>query len=508
MFVFTASVSWGAAGSWEYSPYRIHVWIALAPQPELNHLVRAEIAATVLRRAGVEFRTTWEILLTEPPASLVGELMSDLPRLSAARIAQVAENQLVDDKLICVSVDANRQRSIVRARELDSHTRLWGPLVEKSTRNPEQLADTVFACLVEAFAPITRIELGETRTAVVRLRAGGLAPEGQSLIRPGRGDVLVPVIRNNDRYGKPILERTAEVPWTLLQVTGEDDINRNLLNCNVYSGMRAPIRGRTSGRKERYAVGVRRTHPATDMQVHIRTLKTTDPRVPLPGLEVYSRIPVAEPPRELTVEETKAEERTNPPEFLGYTDWSGTLRVLPAQAPLRLIYIKNGGQLLARLPTVPGYHATQLAEVPDDNPRLQAEGYVKGLNSQIMDLVAQRQILAARIRKRIAENKLEEADQLLAEFRSLPTPSDLQRDLETQMRRQVASPHPAVQTRIDKLYGETRALLPKYLDPDLSNKLMEEVRQARGRATAPTAPTAKSQARAPRPATRELQAAA
>ena len=196
-------------------------------------------------------------------------------------------------------------------------------------------------------------------------------------------------------------------------------------------------------------------HPQTEVTIQVRTLKTGEPAVPLAGLELYSKIPSPEPPRERTAEEAQAEEQRNPPEFVGLTDWRGRIAIAPSAAPLRLVYVKNGGQLLARLPIVAGYHAQQVAEVPDDNPRLQAEGFIRGMNGQIMDLVAQRQILAARVRKRIAENKLDEAQELLDQIRALKTRNDVQRELDMQARRQLASPYLAVQARIDKLYGDT-----------------------------------------------------
>ena len=236
------------------------------------------------------------------------------------------------------------------------------------------------------------------------------------------------------------------------------------------------------------------------MTVQVRALKTGEPAVPLGGLELYSKVPLAEPPRERTADEAKAEEQRNPAEFVGLTDWRGQIAIAPSAAPLRLMYVKNGGQLLARLPIVAGYHSQQVAEVPDDNPRLQAEGFIRGMNGQIMDLVAQRQILTAHIRKRITENKLDEAQQLLEQLRTLKTRNDVQRELDMQARRQLASPYLSVQARIDKLYGDTRALLAKFLDADLPNQLMAEIRQAReGGGAKPKGPTTESQAAAPEP---------
>lgn len=492
LLVLLVALQHASAASWEYAPYDIRVWMAVAPRAELPEPVRREIAETVQRRAEVEFSSTWNLSQSPPPASLAVELALGLERVDAARVLAVEPKALAHDKLLCVRIDANPTEFLIQARELDGSTAHWGPLVERRVHNPHALAASVFSTILAAFAPIARIETGEAQTAVVRLRAGGLALDDDSPVRVGHGDVLVPIIRNNDRYGNLILERTAEIPWTLLQVTGADRNNANLLDCNVYSGMRAPIRGRASSRRERYALRVRAVHPQTEVVLQVRPLKTGEPSLPLAGLEMYSKIPVPEPPRERTPEEALAEEQRNPPEFIGLTDWQGRIAIASTDAPVRLVYVKNGGQLLARLPIVAGYHLRQVAEVPDDNPRLQAEGFIRGMNGQIMDLVAQRQILATRIRRRIAENKLDEAQRLLEQLRALKSRNDIQRELDLQARRQLTSPYLSVQARIDKLYGDTRALLTKFLDPDLPNQLMAEIRQAREGGAGPKAPSADS----------------
>ena len=163
-----------AAASWEYSPYNIRVWLAVAPRAELTSQVRQEIVETIRRRAEIEFTSTWNLNPAQPPAALAAELALGLERIGTARFLAVEPKVLTDDKLICVRVDSDVRGYLIQVRELDGHTGRIGPLVERQVQNPHVLGASVYSAIVATFAPITRIESGETQTAVVRLRAGWL----------------------------------------------------------------------------------------------------------------------------------------------------------------------------------------------------------------------------------------------------------------------------------------------------------------------------------------------
>jgi hypothetical protein len=251
--------------------------------------------------------------------------------------------------------------------------------------------------------------------------------------------------------------------------------------------MRSPIHGRSvsTSRRERWAIKVRPRYPAAALFVESKPMKRNDAKRMLAGIEVFSKTPEPEPPKELSEDETKTVEKKNPPELLGVTDWRGSLSVGQEGPTLRILYLKNGGLLLARLPVVPGLNERQVAEIPDDDPRLQAEGFVRGMNSEVTDLVIQRQLIAVRMRKKIKEGKLDEAEKLFEEFRGLKTLNDLQQMLNVQLQRQRPTNSPAVRQRIDKLYGEERELLAKYIDAELQVKLLAELTAARANPTPP-----------------------
>ncbi|MFV1967907.1 MAG: hypothetical protein ACC628_20945, partial [Pirellulaceae bacterium] len=489
---------------WEYAPYRVQIWLAVQPSASLNQRVQRILMETIVSRAELEIGAPWTLTLNQAPDSMFADVAFGLDKITTSEILNFDEEVLEEDKLFLLRVSANAREYALQAREFDCRTYRWGPIVTRTVRNPRELPRAAFDVVAAAFAPVTRIEGGKGKTAVVRLRAGGLVSSNDSPAYIGKGDVLLPIIRNNDRYGKATPDKINEIPWTLLQVTGRGQNNPSILDCNVYSGMRSPIRNRVSSRKERYAIGIRAVHESTRLVVESRVRKRDQQPPRLGGLEIYSKTPSPEPPVEKTADEKRQDERRDPPEYLGLTDWRGELEIGPGSAPCRILYIKNGGQLLARLPMVPGRELQQIAQVPDDAPRLQAEGYIKGVHGEIMDLVAQRQIMAAIVRRRIQQGRLDEADALLVQLQSLPTRKEIQQDIDQQQARQLLSPYQTVQSRIDTLYGDTRTMLGKYLDPNLGNQMRQEFQRAQSQppqATPKPAATkspAKPQPQAPR----------
>jgi hypothetical protein len=232
------------------------------------------------------------------------------------------------------------------------------------------------------------------------------------------------------------------------------DVSR--LECEPHTGVRFPITGRNSARTERFALAVRAAGEST--MVRLRT--NEKPPQPLSGYDVFAKDPKSEKV-----------------ELIGRTDWRGTME-LPkhVDSPLRVVYVKNGGSLLARLPTVPGHEPEMVVDLTPDDKRLQAEGFVAGVQAVLTDLVAQRELYAKRIRSRLSEGKINEAQKLLEEFKALPTRDDVQKLLDQQQPR-ITTSYKKVQGKIDKLFEDTRKLLYKFVDPAMAAKLEEEVRQ-------------------------------
>jgi hypothetical protein len=278
-------------------------------------------------------------------------------------------------------------------------------------------------------------------------------PASRALVEPGM--VLRPVVRRNDRSGEPVKGGIQAVRWTLIEV---DARREALLDCTLHSGFRAPIPARGGVRTERLALLVRPICESTRLVL----LARDDPNKRLAGYDVHLKIP--------------GEEESQP---LGATDDFGTIDLAREQGGLRLLYVRSGRQLLARLPIVFGQAEELVATVVDDDARLQTEGFVAALHARALDLVARREILASRIRARIEEANLPEAQKLLDEFRKLETRADLSRDLDAQQR-QVETGDRLTQARVDKLLADARKLLlSKALSDEMLNELTRELAAGR-----------------------------
>lgn len=466
---------------WEFSPYKIQVWMAAEAGPDLSPEVMAELRSDLITRCDATIGAPFSLAVVEPPPHLYHTVAMCPELLTDSAIIAFDKKLMKLDKLILVKVSQTDLEYRVWVREYDCHTRQWAPPATRATRQRQLLPWTVLDTLLAGFGPLMRIEDGQGKTCVVRGRATGLVTSTTSPVFVDKGDVLQPIFRQNDRYGEPMPGKIEALPFTFLQVTSHDELNPSLFYCNVHSGMRSPIHGRstTNSRRERWATKVRPRFESTTLYVESKPFKRGEVKQLLAGMEVFAKIPEPEPPRDLTEEERREADKKNPAELMGVTDWRGSMTLRPGGPLLRIMYLKNGGLLLARLPIVAGWNEKLVAEIPDDNPRLQAEGFVRGMNSEVTDLVVQRQLIAIRMRRKMGEGKLDEAEKLFEEFRNLKSLNDLQQMLNVQLQRQKPTTSVAVKQRIDKLYSDERELLAKYIDAELQTKLLAELTEAR-----------------------------
>jgi hypothetical protein len=288
----------------------------------------------------------------------------------------------------------------------------------------------------------------------VRIRAGGLITSETCPAHVRESDILQPVVRRNDRLGEPLEGGAQVVPWSFLTITGREGTT---LKCQIHSGMPSLLQVRASARTVKLALVGKPLWEHTELQLRTRG----DPPQPLAGYEIHAKNPVTE-------KSTR----------IGRSDWRGVISIPRADMPLEVLYVRNGAQLLARLPIVPGLNAHLVAEVRNDDRRLEAEGYLKGVQSNIMDLVARRELYISRFRRHLKQKELDPARALLEQFRTLSNRSDLLREL-TQQEQRFASPDPREQTKIDQLFKDMRQLLSRFLDPGTANQLAAELDAAR-----------------------------
>ncbi len=455
MFVSKSS----AQSTWELTPYDVQVWYDLAPVAELRGDVGKMLEVDLKRSAEGLIGHAWKMKVSPIPASLASSARGSLEQITAADfVAASGDDPDKFDKLLLLAVDVSDNGYRIEAIEFDGRMRRIGTVVSRLVRQKAALPDGCFSALTAAFSPIVRLGKSDGKQIALEIRAGALVDHLDHPLKVQKGTILETRIRRNDRFGNPRDGGITTVPWTFL-IVGEK-IDGKLL-AEVHSGFRNPLSGRFSSRTERVGIVVRAEHNATTLVLRGRD----EPQPPLVGYEVRAK-------------HLDGSDST----LVGYTDRRGQL-MLPFEGErvqLSLYYVKSGGRVLARLPIVAGRQQEIVAEAASDDLRLEAEGFIVGFEQQMVDMVAKRKILAARIRKAIQDNRLDAAARLLEVVRELPTKSALNARLTARLDKLSTDDGSKTRARIDKLFANMRSLLKEHFDSRLVETLIVEVSKARG----------------------------
>ena len=465
-----------AQETWDYSPYRIRIWLAFQESPQMSDRMRSDIARFLKQRARIYAGATWKVAVSPAPNKVAAEMLRQIDQITVDQIkeswinwdpedAAEAKFAPTGDKLMLLAIREDLGGVSIQARELDCRTRYWGPVVHRQVGQVRRTAREAFSAIATAFAPIARIERVDGKEGQARIRAGGLihgAKDSPVDIRPG--DPLLPINRRNDREGLPLKKGIQIIPWTYFFVTAQDGSN---LTCQVHTGIRSPMRGRSTSRTLRIGLGVRPVHKTTLLQLQ----STDETPQTLTGYDIYSKDPKLKPP-------PPDAPKVMPPYF-GRTDWRGAVEIPKGDVKLRIVYVKNGNNLLARLPIVPGLEATQVAEMRNDDPRLMAEEFNRQVQSKIVELVTARRLIEARIEARIKGQKMDEARQLFEQLTALETREDIEAMLSGMEERVQAElavfPNRATNAKVEQLFQRTRVMSQSFLDNALIKGLQDKL---------------------------------
>ena len=437
-----------AQAVWELTPYRLHVYLAAEPTPELPQAALDEMGSDLIARVDGEIGAAWDMTVSQPEAPLQRAMLATLEEVGVDAIPTEA---LEHDKVTLVTISPEVVGFRVSARELDVRTQLFSTVVTKDVYQEALLSDMLFSAVLEAFAPLASIKNGDEDKIELRLRAGRLSTRNASLLAVKPGAVFVPVIRYDDREGKP--KKILTLPWSYFLV---EDVDQSRLTCKLYSGLHSALAGRRRGRVQQLALAVKPPQKPTRLLLRART----DAERPLVGYDVFLQKPGE-----------KATERQ------GRTDQNGSILIPPTPDLLRVMYIRNGGQLLAKLPLVPGLEETVTAAVIDDSQRLAAEAIIMAAQEELLDLVTRRAVLIARIQAALKAGKPEEADELLVKLYALKTRDQFTQQLDMEHNK-IISDDPLIQRRVDVMFDKIHKQVVQHLDPNEVDKQGVLVREA------------------------------
>jgi hypothetical protein len=115
-----------------------------------------------------------------------------------------------------------------------------------------------------------------------------------------------------------------------------------------------------------------------------------------------------------------------------------------------------------------------VADIGSDDMRLQAEAYIRGVQNAIVDLVAIRELFAARVRLRLEKGEMKEAEELLNALRDQPTNEKIANDMgkkETAFLTAIGPKNPNEYRKVENLFSATREMLSKYINPKIISDL-------------------------------------
>lgn len=435
LVVSAARPAAGQAGAWELSPYALRVYFAWAPGPGLHAQRCAEMQAGLHEDAERLVGPLWQMTTELAPrtwSATLAALEAVAPPVPEEFAAPGA------DKRMLVLVRRRGPAWQFVAREYDVYLQQWGTAAVEQTSQPERLRSALFDAVARAFCPLGTVETAEDRTVGIRLRGGDLGQRDPELRFVQRGDALQPYLRHTNRAGE--LQQIQPIVWTCLAVSETDG---SLATCEMFSGLRSPLSGRRRGRVEPIVMLVRPPQRPTTIVLRSRTQSQR----PLGGYPVFA----------YSLD-------SGPAAYLGQSDRHGRLLVPPVREALRILVVKSGEELLARLPIIPGLTDVAYADVAPDETRLIVEGFIVGLQEELVDTVARRVGLIGRIRKKLEEGDVATARQLLDELRDLPSNEDFLARLRQQEQRAL-SDDPVVQKKVAKLLQDTQQAVARFLSP-------------------------------------------
>lgn len=467
---------------WQYSPYKVDVWFATDESPELGPLFQQRLARSIVWRSEQVDLSGWVVKAipvasnadadeTDVAASqslsiglnnqLRANMLHGLERFVPTEDASLEQVTANLDKVFLVAVKKIGLGLFqVEVREFDCRTLIWGNTHLGQCHQTVEIPGLVYRLITSAFSPLARVEAVEGKIATLRLKGAGLSlilgengkmqPNRNSPIWPRELDVFVPLVRRVDQSGTVKDGGVTVIDWTFLTTQSNEGV---IVKCDIHSAMRTPLGGRSSRRTEKLALAVRPAGPATALTLTSRDEK---PR-PLAGLRIYS-VDLAQDDSEL----------------IGKTDWNGQLAIEANESPLRILYVLSGQRRLARLPVVPGYYDTLTAQMYDDEMRLRAEGIIRRMQNDLMDLVAQREIMAMRIRTAIGKKDMEEAKALFDEFSAFESRADYETKLDSQ-ERLCQSKDEREQEKIDIMFNDLRKNVMLHLTKKLGDSLEKEL---------------------------------
>ena len=423
--------------TWELRPYEVHVAVAVQPASEMPIDFERDLAPWLKAKAAASVGGMWNLHVSAASPDLRPKLLAQMDSLTAEDVPEPKGA----DKLILVGISRTAEGWQVRAREFDVVTGLWNSTISRDVRQSKLLRHETFSAVMSAFAPHARIEQAEEDSVTLRLRASALSPGPEMPLAPGT--VFRPVLVSSDAQGSASAGKVELIDWTYLISTADSGM---LIECRLLTALRGPVIPEYHPQRQRLAVAVA---PAT-AEARLRLVRGSDAE-PVEGCDVVA---VESLPAGGTTKETP----------IGRTDRRGEVTLPSGPQAVRLIEVRFGEAVLARVPIVPGLAGEVTLPVQFDSKLISLESALSQLEDELVDLSARRAVLSARIAAAEKNGKAQDAAALRSQLREAGGAEALLARLD-KLQQQVQSASPQTQRRMQERLAHLRKVIDQLKAP-------------------------------------------
>lgn len=364
----------------------------------------------------------------------------------------------VFDKKFILTVDRVGTEYRVSGVEWDRASQSTTSVQNRRTFDRRLLAALGAEVVFEVFRPLVSIDTVTDGKVEMRVKGGEYLPPDVSLTPFREGDHVNAFLRHLGK--KRELKRLQAIPWTTIRV---DLVERSYLRGTVISAFKSPL-AVSRRRMEMLGLKIQIMHPST----RLRVIPRGKPQAPMAGY----RVELLNRPE---TKEDKVEDRVTL-----RTDRRGEV-VIPAdtEKPLRYLIVYSGAAPLAKAPLIPGYVEQAVLDAPDDAPRLNVEAETELLQSELIDIVARREVMMARARAASLNGDWELVSEMQKKIAELPTLEQFQARIEALRNPAVQaakrSKDRAQESRIVRMCKQITETATQHLDPQKVKEFMTEI---------------------------------
>jgi hypothetical protein len=437
----------------ERRPYRISIHLACDPSARIDAARR------------VELLQQWHVLVKRfvgPPWAVTIE--PDSGPLASVDIPTVApeafEGFTAFDKVWVVRISRPQPSGLLLVgREYDIPSRRLGALHERRLDSASDTPRSLLQFARDLFNPTAEITGKEGGAALLKVQGAAITPASPFGAVVTKGMVFMPLRLVSLRDGKVQILR---IPFTYLQV---ESVEGPVARCAIISPMRDPLSTRMTRPHSLAALGLK----PGNSPVKLRFVTKPD-LTPAAGYTLTARRVPDGQPREL-----------------GTTDRGGRIVLQPGFADGLVILRLLAGDVepVVELPIMPGESRPDEQPIPfDPKPETVAlESRVDSLRDEVVDLVAMRARLEARMKARLDGEDWNGLDGALKEFATL-TPRDefaqrLGKLKDDAAHQQVDLKKPILTKTAQAQVADLQSMIDRYLDDETYKAYADALDRAR-----------------------------